>query len=151
MNPPVSIKRMHPDAILPRRGTEQSVGLDLHAYLISETGRPNSRILPPRTTVNVKTGLIMVAPPGFCLLVTSRSGLAGKSIFVTNGPGVIDPDYRGEICVLMYNGGHETYYIKHEDRIAQVLVAPILVHPYVEVEAFDETERGAKGFGSTGT
>lgn len=83
-------------------------------------------------------------------MVVSRSGLALRGIFVTNAPGILDPDYRGEIEVLLYNGGHEAHYVKHGDRIAQLIFAPFTPASVREVEALSETERGAKGFGSTG-
>ena len=82
--------------------------------------------------------------------VCSRGGLASKSIFVANAPGIIDPDYRGEIMVILYNGGHETYYIQHEDRIAQLIAIQAQMTGIVELEITDETERGEGRLGSTG-
>lgn len=146
----LGIFKLKPDALLPRRGMEQSVGLDLHAYLISESGRPNTLLLPPHTTRKIPTGLAMRPPPGHAILVCSRSGLAGSGVFVTNGPGVVDPDYRGEIQVLLHNGGHQAYYVKHEERVAQILVVPVPIVPFEEITELDVTERGDKGFGSTG-
>lgn len=139
-----------PGAKPPIRAYNESVGLDLYAFLLTESGRPNRAIIPPRTTRLIPTGISAKPPPGHAILVCSRSGLATRSIFVTNAPGVIDPDYRGEIQVLLYNGGHETSYVEHEQRIAQLIVVPL---PHVEtriVESFAPTERGAKGFGSRG-
>ena len=137
-------------AKLPSRAYDDSIGLDIYAFLLSESGRPNKAILPPRTTRLIPTGISAKPPSGHAILVCSRSGLATHSIFVTNAPGVVDADYRGEIKVLMYNGGHETYYIEHEQRIAQLLVVPL---PHVEmkiVTSLEPTARGEKGFGSTG-
>lgn len=146
------IKRTHPDAKLPYRGTENSVGLDLHAYLVSETGRPSTAIIPPRNTRAIPTGLVVSPPEGFALYLCSRSGLAKeRSLFVTNAPGVIDPDYRGELMVLLYNGGTETYYVKHEDRIGQLIALPALIMSMMEIDDLPlNTSRGDKGFGSTG-
>ena len=146
------IKRKHPDAKLPYRGTENSVGLDLHACLVSETGRPNTILIPPKATRAVPTGLVVSPPEGFALFVCSRSGLAkSNSLFVTNAPGVIDPDYRGEIMVLLYNGGHESYYVRHEDRVGQLIALPALIMRMMEVDDLPlNTSRGDKGFGSTG-
>jgi dUTP pyrophosphatase len=142
--------RLYPDATLPRRWSEESVGYDLHAYSVSETGRPLKRLIPPHSTQNISTGLAIEPPSGYFVMVCSRSGLAKLSIMVANGPGIIDPDYRGEVKVLLYNGGFQSYYVQHEDRIAQLVVVPVTSISIVESEALSETGRGAKGFGSTG-
>ena len=94
----IEFLKMYPDVILPRRATENSVGLDLHAYLKTETGRPNNMLVSPRNTRAIPTGLIAKPPEGHALFLCSRSGMAREmSLFVTNSPGVIDPDYRGEL------------------------------------------------------
>lgn len=146
------IKRKYPDAKLPFRGTENSIGLDLHAYLISDSGRPNTALVPSNSSRAIPTGLIVAPPLGYALFVCSRSGLAkDRALFVTNAPGIIDPDYRGELMVLLYNGGHEAYYVKHEDRIGQLIALPALVMSMMEVDDLPlSTSRGDKGFGSTG-
>lgn len=146
------IKRKHPDAKLPYRGTENSVGLDLYACLIADSGRPNTMLIPPKTTRGVPTGLIVAPPEGYALFVCSRSGLAKEhSLFVTNAPGVIDPDYRGEVMVLLYNGGHEAYYVRHGDRVGQLIALPALIMTMLEMDNLPlNTSRGEKGFGSTG-
>lgn len=148
----LKILKLHPDVMLPYRATENSIGLDIHAYLKTETGRPNNMLLPPKSTRAVPTGLILAPPFGHAVFMCSRSGLARESsIFVTNSPGVIDPDYRGEVMVLLYNGGHESYYVHHEDRVGQVVLLPCQVMPMLEVTDLDmNTERGERGFGSTG-
>lgn len=148
----IKFKKLHPSAILPMRATEGSVGLDLHAHSISETGRESRILIPPNNTRNISTGLLIEPPYGYYLMVCSRSGLAGSSIFVTNAPGVIDSDYRGEIRVLLYNGGIASYYVHHGQRIAQLLLLPvfnILIADVGDAE-LSKTERGEKGFGSTG-
>lgn len=144
------VKRLHPQAQLPRSYSEQAVGLDLYACLWSAEGRPNTAILPPRTTRSISIQIAVEAPPGVFLTVCSRSGLAKKSIFVANAPGIIDPDYRGEVAVLLYNGGHETYYVKHGDRVAQLVATPIVLFSCLETDVLSETQRGENGFGSTG-
>lgn len=148
----LQIRRMYDDVLLPYRATENLVGLDVHAYLKTETGRPNNMILSPGATRAVPTGLILAPPPGHAVFMCSRSGLARQhSIFVTNSPGVIDPDFRGEIMVLLYNGGHESYYIRHEDRVGQIVCLECRSVPYVEWPDMPlETERGDKGWGSSG-
>lgn len=147
---PLQIKRLAPEVLMPRRGTPNSIGLDVHAFLLSESGRPNTAIIPPRTTRQIPTGLVVVPPDGFAIFVCSRSGLAMGSIFVTNFPGVVDPDYRGELKVLLYNGHHESYYVKHEDRIAQIVLLPALAPNMQEIQDLSNTLRGEAGFGSTG-
>jgi dUTP pyrophosphatase len=145
------IQKMDWQATLPTRGTPNSVGLDLHAFLISESGRPNKALIPPKSTRAIGTRLIVEPPEGYAVYVCSRSGLAKNlSLFVTNAPGVVDPDYRGEIVVLLYNGGHEAQYIEHGQRIAQMVM---LATPILEIEEAvidTNTLRGDAGFGSTG-
>lgn len=148
----LQIKRLSEEAQLPTHATPQSVGLDLHAFLLTETGRPNKAMIPPKTTRPIRTGLIIKPPSGHSIFVCSRSGLAKDySIFVTNSPSVIDPDYRGELFVLLYNGGFEPYWVQHQDRIGQLIVLPCVPAFPLEVAELDmNTERGASGFGSSG-
>jgi dUTP pyrophosphatase len=147
----IKIKRLHEDAYLPYRATKESVGYDLFAYSKTESGRPNKLLVPPRTTRAIPTGLIIVPPPGYSILIASRSGMAKeRSLFVTNAPGIVDPDYRGEILVLLYNGGHESHYVEHGNRVGQMILLPFKSFPYSEVLEVDKTERGDAGFGSTG-
>lgn len=145
------IQKMDARAMLPTRGTPNSIGLDLHAFLISESGRANKALIPPRSTRSIPTGLIVSPPVGYAVFVCSRSGLAKNlSLFVTNAPGVVDPDYRGEIQVLLYNGSHEAQYIEHGQRIAQIVVLPTPIIELEEGEVDMNTIRGDAGFGSTG-
>jgi dUTP pyrophosphatase len=148
----LQVKKLHPAAKLPVRGTPNSIGLDIHAHTLTETGRENTILIPPRITRLIPTGLVVVPPEGWAIFVCSRSGLALKSIFVTNSPGVVDPDYRGELQILLYNGNHESYYVKHQDRIAQiVLLATALPLAVAEIGGeLAQTVRGTAGFGSTG-
>lgn len=143
-------KRLHEDAILPRRWSDDAVGWDVHAHLISESGRPNKCIVAPNSTRNVPTGLLIEPPPGYFVMVCSRSGLASKSIVVMNAPGIVDPDYRGELRVLVYNGSHETYYVQHQERIAQLFLVPVTPMTVIEMDELSPTDRGGAGFGSTG-
>lgn len=144
-------KKRHLDAILPRRWSEHSVGYDVHAFCLTENGRPNKRLVPPHSTTLVDTGLLIEPPAGHFIMVCSRSGLAKNSIFVANAPGIIDPDYRGEIKILIYNGGFQSHYIQHGDRIAQLVVVAAIPIMVKEVETLSTTGRGENGFGSTGT
>lgn len=96
------------------------------------------------------TGIQILAPLGFAATVFSRSGLAMKSIWVANAPGLIDPDYRGELFILLYNGGNESFILSHETRIAQLVLLPTFTPPISESSIPNDTLRGPSGFGSTG-
>lgn len=108
-------------------------------------------MLPPGGSAAIATGLAMAIPRGFEGQVRPRSGLAkNHKVTVTNAPGTIDFDYRGEIVVLLTNLGHESYTVEPKARIAQLVIAPVVQAELVEVDTLDETERGSGGFGSTG-
>ena len=99
----------------------------------------------------IPTGVRIAIPEGFEVQVRPRSGLAAKNgVTVLNTPGTIDSDYRGEIKVILINLGKDDFVIKNGERIAQLVVAPVTQGIFVKVDALDETERGEKGFGSTG-
>lgn len=137
-------------AMMPVRAYDESIGLDIHAFLLSERGMASKSLIPPNTTRLIPTGVHVRPPPGHAVLVCSRSGLAKESIFVANAPGVVDPDYTGEIFVALYNGSHISWYVHHQMRIAQLLLVPIPTFRLQKVKSLPETERGQKGFGSTG-
>lgn len=148
--PPVQLKRLHKDVKLPVQNYA-SAGLDLYCHNLSETGRPNKIIIPPHATSRpIPCGLAFTPPEGFIGCICSRSGLAGQGLFVANAPGIIDPDYTGEICVLLYNGGFKSYTISHGDRVAQLLFIPFIVPEIKEVTKLPDSLRGEAGFGSTG-
>lgn len=156
MNPTIMLKvtKIHDDAKLPRIATPESIGADVYAYLKSESGREIKLALPPGATRMVPTGIVALAQPPFSILVCSRSGLAAqRTVFVTNAPGVVDPDYRGEIKILLHNAGFENQWISHGDRIAQLILVPIPI-PDVSESELDlrliDSHRGEAGFGSTG-
>jgi dUTP pyrophosphatase len=128
---------------LPSYATAGSAGLDLRSA-DALTLKPGARAL-------VATGIAIALPENFEAQVRPRSGLAVKNgITVLNAPGTIDADYRGEIKVPLINLGHEDFVINRGDRIAQMVVAPVLQVELIEVAALDETARGAGGFGSSG-
>jgi dUTP pyrophosphatase len=141
---------LYSDAKVPRRWTNGAVGYDLHAYIKTESGRASKVLVPPRTTINVSTGLLVELPPSHFGMVVPRSGLGKLSVSVTNSPGIIDPDYRGEIRVLIYNGGLQNYWVEHETRIAQLVLVPVTQVAISVVDQLSETQRGRDGFGSTG-
>ena len=131
---------------LPQYATELSAGVDLRANIESPIElRPMERRLVP-------TGLFMALPPGFEAQVRPRSGLAIKhGITVLNTPGTIDADYRGEVCVILINLSDEPFIIADGERIAQMIIARHEQAEWEPVEVLSETERGAGGFGHSGT
>jgi dUTP pyrophosphatase len=136
----VRFKRMHPDAIAPAYQTAGASGMDLHSC---ET-RPVHR----GDTLIIDTGLGIELPPGFEAQVRPRSGLSKRGIQIQLG--TVDFDYRGPIGVCVYNAGLSTFWVQPGDRIAQLVVVPILRVQLAEVTELTSTTRGAAGFGSTG-
>jgi dUTP pyrophosphatase len=147
--PTVPITRLpHAEGLpLPAYETDQAAGMDLRAAVPDDeplTLRPGSRFAVP-------TGLAFALPPGFEGQVRPRSGLAMKhGITCLNSPGTVDADYRGEVKVILVNHGEEEFVIRRGERIAQLVIAPVVQAAWSEVESLDETARGAGGFGSTG-
>ena len=131
---------------LPQYATPQSAGVDLRANIEAPIElRPMERRLVP-------TGIFMALPPGYEEQVRPRSGLAIKhGITVLNTPGTIDADYRGEVCVILVNLSDEPFVIADGERIAQMVIARHEQAEWQEVEVLSETERGAGGFGHSGT
>lgn len=130
----------------PQYATELSAGMDLKANIDQPV------ILGSLDRAMIPTGLFIELPAGYEAQVRPRSGLAAKhGITVTNAPGTIDADYRGEVCVLLVNLGKEPFIINPGERIAQMVVARHERVDWVQVESLAESERGAGGFGSTGT
>ena len=132
------------DLPLPSYATSGAAGLDLRAAV------PARLVVAPGERALVPTGLRVAVPPGYEGQVRPRSGLALRhGIVLPNAPGTIDSDYRGEVQVILWNTGAEPFAIARGDRIAQLVVAPV-VRVELEEVALDETPRGAGGFGSTG-
>ena len=133
------------DLGLPAYATDGAAGLDLRAALTEPlTLKPGERGVVP-------TGLKMAIPMGFEGCVRPRSGLAMKQgLTLTNSPGTVDSDYRGEVKVLMINLGQESVVLKRGDRIAQLLITPVAHAQVMKVESLDDTTRGGGGFGHTG-
>lgn len=132
---------------LPAYETLGAAGMDLRAAVEDEAPvvlRPGSRAMVP-------TGLCIAVPAGFEVQVRPRSGLAAKAgITCLNSPGTVDSDYRGELKVILINLGAEDFIIRRGERIAQMVVAPVVQAAWQQVDSLDETARGAGGFGSTG-
>lgn len=141
----ILFKKLNPAAVIPQRATAGSAGLDLKACLTEPV------TLKKGEHAVIPTGLAVKVEEGFAAMLFARSGLAVKhGIGLLNGVGVVDSDYRGEICVGVINQFEEPYTIEPGERIAQMVVMPVSLAPVLEVESLDETDRGAGGFGSTG-
>jgi len=130
---------------MPVRATSGSLGLDLKAKLDAD-----EMMLNPLETVKIKAGFCMAIPHGYHAKIVSRSGMSSKGIVVTNAPGIIDSDYRSDICVLLTNIGKFPYNLENKTRIAQMFFEKNIDTEFVQVTSLNQTERGAGGFGSTG-
>lgn len=149
MKPVIPVVRLahNQDLPLPAYETAEAAGMDLRAAVPED----EPIVLKPGARTAVPTGLSFALPSGFEGQVRPRSGLALKSgITQLNTPGTIDSDYRGEVKVILANLGEEDFTIRRGDRIAQLVIAPVVQAGWSEVESLDETARGAGGFGSTG-
>jgi len=146
VNPTIRIRRVRKnDVPLPGYQTAQSAGMDLMADIATPI------VLRPMARAAVPTGIAVQIPAGFEGQVRPRSGRAiSEGLALINAPGTIDPDYRGEIKVLLVNLGDADISIRPGDRIAQLVIAPVARAELVEVEQLDETSRGEGGFGHTG-
>jgi dUTP pyrophosphatase len=143
---PIRFQKLQDSAVIPQRATPGSAGMDLTACLEQPV------TLQPGVRAMIPTGLAMAIPtPEWVGLVYARSGLAVRyGITLSNCVGVIDSDYRGEIRVGLCNLGQEPYTIQPGDRIAQLVIAPVLLPPVEQADELDDTLRGTGGFGSTG-
>ena len=141
----VLIKKLNPEAKLPNYKTKGSSGMDLMACI-----EKSIKILPGKSSL-VPTGLSIAIPDDTEVQIRPRSGLAAKSsISVLNTPGTIDSDYRGEIKIILFNHGDSVFIVNNNDRIAQMVLVPILKVEFEEVKDLPNTIRGSGGFGSTG-
>lgn len=134
------VKKVTPEAMLPTRAHPDDAGLDLYAL--------ESQTLAPGQGLVARTGIAFSLPPGTVGLVADRSSMAKRG-FKTAG-GVIDAGYRGEVHIILRNVTNETIGFERGERIAQLMILPVLTPAVVEAETLDETARGTKGFGSTG-
>ena len=142
----IQIKKLSNSVLLPKYETLGSSGMDIAAHI-----RENV-IINPGEKALVSTGLSVAIPRGYEIQIRPRSGLAAKkNITVLNTPGTIDSDYRGEIKVILINLGKEKFIVENGERIAQMVVCPVVQADLEEIEELADTERGSDGFGSTGT
>ena len=123
---------------------------DLRANIPPNKDGQRTLYIGPMETVKVDVGFSMALPPGFEAQIRTRSGLGGRGLIVPNSPGTIDEDYRGRMCVLLTNLNKEVWPINHLDRIAQMALKPVYYFGFEPVDTLNTTERGEKGFGSTG-
>ena len=141
----VLVKRLDSKVKIPQYKTSGSSGMDLMAFV------KNSIKIEPNTLELVPTGLSVAIPEDLEIQIRPRSGLAAKSsISVLNTPGTIDSDYRGELKIILFNHGNKDFIVNNNDRIAQMVLTPVIKMELEEVDQLPETIRGSGGFGSTG-
>ena len=141
----ILIKKTNKEVITPKYKTDGSSGVDLSAFLDKEV------VIKPNSSELIPTGLQVAIPEEFEIQIRPRSGLAAKeSIGVLNSPGTIDSDYRGELKIILFNHSNKDFKINNGDRIAQMVLVPIVKMEFEEVDSLPNTVRGQGGFGSTG-
>lgn len=142
----INVKKLNDNAKLPTYGSKDAAGADLYACTTEEIE------IAPHTTVMIPTGIALELPVGYAGFIYARSGLASKKgLAPANKVGVVDCDYRGEVKVALHNHTDNTQTIAAGERVAQLVVAPYITAAFEEVDELSSTERGAGGFGSTGT
>ena len=145
MTTSVSVKKLRPNAQLPTYGSAYAAGADLYACLDAPI------VIQPHTTQFIPTGLAMELPVGWAGMVFARSGMASKrDLAPANKVGVIDSDYRGEVRVVLLNHSSRNQTVSPGERVAQLLITPVLAPAFVLAEELEQTRRGSGGFGSTG-
>ena len=142
---PIHVKLLRPGAKLPTYGSTQAAGADLYACL------EEAIVIEPGKTAFVPTGIAMEVPANCAGLIYARSGLACKrDLAPANKVGVVDSDYRGEIMVALHNHGLQAQTVNHGERIAQMIITPVITPAYEIAQELSDTVRGQGGFGSTG-
>ncbi|MBR6790441.1 MAG: dUTP diphosphatase [Oscillospiraceae bacterium] len=141
----IKCKKLDPKAILPARATAESAGFDLAACLEEPV------LIPAGETRKIPIGVAVELPPGTAGMIYSRSGLSTRhGLAMINGVGVVDSDYRGGLVVPLHNFSKEDFTIRPGDRVAQLVVTPVLLPDLIEADELSDSERGTGGFGSTG-
>ena len=141
----VLVKKLDPKVQLPSYKTKGSSGMDLMAFIKDPIK------IAPNTSALIPTGISVAIPSDVEIQIRPRSGLAAKSsISVLNTPGTIDSDYRGELKIILFNHSKEEFVVRNNDRIAQIVLMPVLKIDFEEVDNLPDTLRGSGGFGSTG-
>ena len=124
--PPITVTRLDPRAHLPSLYDDTAIGLDVFAFLLTESGRATSRAIHLKSVTEVPTGIKVRPPPGYFIQISSRVSLARRGIFVANAPAMIPPECDSELTILLFNGSYQTEYVAHEHRIAQLTLQPII-------------------------
>lgn len=146
MHMKINVKKVRESAKLPTYGSQYAAGADLYACTEGEIE------IAPHSTAMIPTGIALELPVGYAGFIYARSGLASKrGLAPANKVGVVDCDYRGEVIVALHNHGESAQKIAAGERVAQLVVAPYITADFEEVDELSSTERGAGGFGSTGT
>ncbi len=141
----ILIKKTNKEVTTPKYKTDGSSGVDLSAFLEKKV------VIKPNSSELIPTGLQVAIPEELEIQIRPRSGLAAKeNIGVLNSPGTIDSDYRGELKIILFNHGKKDFIINNGDRIAQMVLVPIIKMEFEEVDSLPDTVRGQGGFGSTG-
>ena len=141
----VNVKKLHPDAILPTYGSNEAAGADLYACLESAVE------IQPGEVFWVPTGIALEVPKGCAGLIYARSSMGVKrGLAPANKVGVVDSDYRGEVIVVLHNHGDQPQTVSHGERIAQLVVTPVITPGFTCVQELGDSSRGQGGFGSTG-
>ena len=141
----VRVKKLKENAMIPTYGSAEAAGADLYACLDADV------TIEPGKSAFIPTGLAMEIPVGCAGLIYARSGLACKrGLAPANKVGVIDSDYRGEFIVVLHNHGEISQTVSHGERIAQLVITPVITPGFAETDSLSETSRAAGGFGSTG-
>ncbi len=141
----IKVSAIYKEDLAPHYASEQAAGADLRADIKDDI------VINPGDFTMVPTGIYLQLPSGYEAQVRPRSGLAARNgVTVLNSPGTIDSDYRGEVKVILINHGSELFRISRGDRIAQIIISPVLQAEFVKVDLINDTDRGSGGFGSTG-
>ena len=141
----IRVKKLHPNAVLPTYGSSQAVGADLYACLEAPV------TIQPGEVFWVPTGIALEVPAGCAGLVYARSSMGAKrGLAPANKVGVVDPDYRGEVRVVLLNHSNQPQTLEPGERVAQFVITPVLTPAYIESDELSDTSRGTGGFGSTG-
>jgi dUTP pyrophosphatase len=139
---PVKLKRLLATARIPTKGTKGSAYSDLYSA--------ESSFIPAGEVKAISTGWLIEVPHGYFLDIRSRSGLSLKGIIISNSPGTVDEDFRGELKMLVLNSTKNHYQVNIGDRMAQCALMPVVPTDFIEVDKLSKTERGTGGYGSTG-
>ena len=141
----IRVKKLDPNATLPTYGSGEAAGADLYACLKFPV------VINPGETAWISTGIALEVPKGCAGLIYARSSMGTKrGLAPANKVGVIDSDYRGEIRVVLFNHGKDPQIVENGERVAQLLITPVLTPQYTEAQSLSDTDRGTGGFGSTG-